>query len=121
MKRNEAIILGIILIILSVFVYFKDPSNGPILPCLFNKITGFYCPGCGMTRAVNSCFKFNLYQALRYNALLLIMPPMLGLYYLAIYFKKASLAKAILMIMLFIAIGYGILRNLPFFSFLAPL
>ena len=120
MKRNEAIILGIILMLLSVFVYFKDPFNGPILPCLFNKITGLYCPGCGMTRAVNSCFNFDFYEALRFNALLFIMPPMLMFYYLASYLKKAEIAKVILVIMLVIAIGYGVLRNLALFDFLAP-
>lgn len=120
-KRKEATILGLIVIALSVYVYFKDPFNGPILPCIFNKITGFYCPGCGMTRAVNSCFKFNFYQALRFNALLFIMPIMLGIYYFASYMEKPKIAKVILIIMLIIAIGYGVLRNLPLFEFLAPL
>ncbi len=119
-KKNEAIILGLMVMGLSIFVYFKDPFNGPILPCIFNKITGLYCPGCGMTRAVNSCFKFNFYQALRFNALLFIMPFMLAFYYLASYLKKAKIAKAILIAMLVIAIGYGVLRNLPPFDFLAP-
>ena len=120
-KRKEATILGLIVIALSVYVYFKDPFNGPILPCIFNKITGFYCPGCGMTRAVNSCFKFNFYQALRFNALLFIMPIMLGIYYFVSYMEKPKIAKVILIIMLIIAIGYGVLRNLPLFEFLAPL
>lgn len=120
-KKKEVVVLGIILMVLSLFVYFKDPFNGPILPCIFNKITGLYCPGCGMTRAVNSCFNFNFYQALRFNALLFITPPMLGAYYLANYSKKTKTAKAILIIMLTIAIGYGVLRNLPPFEFLAPI
>ncbi len=120
-KKKEATILGVILMVLSVYVYFKDPFNGPILPCIFNKITGFYCPGCGMTRAVNSCFKFNFYQALRFNALLFIMPIMLGIYYFVNHMKKTKIAKVMLVIMFMVAIGYGVLRNLPSFEFLAPL
>lgn len=120
-KKKEATILGVILMVLSVYVYFKDPFNGPILPCIFNKITGFYCPGCGMTRAVNSCFKFNFYQALRFNALLFIMPIMLGIYYFLCRMKKNKIATVMLVIMLVVAIGYGVLRNLPSFEFLAPL
>ena len=120
-KKNEAIILGLIVIALSIFVYFKDPFSGPILPCIFNKITGLYCPGCGMTRAVNSCFKFEFYQALRFNALLFIMPIGLAAYYFAYHTKKLKIAKTILIVMIIIAIGYGVLRNLPPFEFLAPI
>ena len=120
-KKKEAIILGLILMVLSVFVYFKDPFNGPILPCIFNKITGFYCPGCGMTRAVNACFNFNFYQALRFNALVFIMPIGLIAYYFFCYMKQAKTAKTILVILIVLAVGYGVLRNIPDFDFLAPI
>lgn len=119
-KKKEAIILGLIVMALSIFVYFGDPFNGPILPCIFNKITGFYCPGCGMTRAVNSCFKFNLYQAFRFNALLFIIPAIFPFYLFARHKQKAKIAKVIMVIMLVIALGYGIVRNLPSFKFLSP-
>ena len=120
-KKNEAIILGLIVMALSIFVFFKDPFSGPILPCIFNKITGFYCPGCGMTRAVNSCFKFEFYQAFRFNALLFIIPIGLVSYFVAKGKKRSKIATTILMIMIVAAIGYGILRNIPRFEFLAPM
>jgi len=119
-QRKEIIILGVFLILLSVFVYFKDPFKGPILPCIFNKITGLYCPGCGMTRAVNSCFKFNFYQAFRFNALLFIAPIMLGLYWFAKGNGKYRLANIILGLSITIALAYGLLRNIPRFSYLSP-
>ena len=105
---------------LSLFVYFKDPFNGPILPCVFNKVTGLYCPGCGMTRAVNSIMNFKFYQALRFNALVVIMPITLAAYYIAEYNKWSQISKVIMFIMFIIVIGYGILRNIPAFSYLAP-
>lgn len=120
-KKNEAIILGLMVVALSIFVYFKDPFNGPILPCAFNKLTGFYCPGCGMTRAVNSCFKFQFYQAFRFNALLFIVPVGLVSYYVAYHKKKSKTATTILVMMIVVAVGYGILRNIPSFDFLAPI
>lgn len=120
-KKNEAIILGLIVMVLSIYVYFQDPFHGPILPCIFNKITGLYCPGCGMTRAVQSCFKFEFYQALRFNALLFIMPIGLGAYYFANHMQKPKTAKTILIIMIVLAVGYGLLRNIAHFSFLAPI
>lgn len=113
-RKKEWIILGLIVILLSIFVYSKDPFNGPILPCIFNKITGLYCPGCGMTRAVNSVFNFKFYQAFIFNPLIFIMPPMLGVYYYLGHIKKPQLAKIVLILMLVVALGYGVLRNLVF-------
>ena len=118
--KKEIGIFALGIIVLSVYVYFKDPFKGPILPCIFNKITGLYCPGCGMTRAVNSIFNFKFYQAFRFNALVFIMPIMLVIYYILNYKKKFKIAKYILIIMFIIAIGYGILRNIPQFDFLVP-
>lgn len=120
MEKKEVTILGLIGMALSVFVFFKDPFDGPILPCIFNKITGLYCPGCGMTRAVNSCFKLNFYQAFRFNALLFILPIIFIFYLLAKAKKQETIAQVILGVMLAIAIAYGVLRNLPSFEFLAP-
>lgn len=34
--------------------YFKIPLNGPLFECPIYSLTGFFCPGCGGTRA----FKF---------------------------------------------------------------
>lgn len=34
-------------------------------PCLFHRITGYYCPGCGATRAVQALLSGNLSAALR--------------------------------------------------------
>ncbi|RYE97478.1 MAG: DUF2752 domain-containing protein, partial [Oxalobacteraceae bacterium] len=35
-------------------LYRFDPnvSNSPFPPCVFRAVTGCYCPGCGMTRAL---------------------------------------------------------------------
>jgi len=33
------------------------------LPCIFNLVTGLYCPGCGGTRAVRSLLKGDLWQS----------------------------------------------------------
>ncbi|HHT98076.1 MAG TPA: DUF2752 domain-containing protein [Clostridiales bacterium] len=118
--KKEIGILALGIISLSVFVYFKDPFEGPILPCLFNKITGFYCPGCGMTRAVNSIFNLKFYQAFSFNALIFIMPIPLAIYYVVDYKKKPRMAKYILILMVIIAVGYGVLRNIPHFDFLVP-
>lgn len=37
------------------------------MPCLFHALTGFYCPGCGGTRAIKYLCQGHLLLSLRYN------------------------------------------------------
>lgn len=37
--------------------------------CVFNKLTGFYCPACGMSRAFGEIFKFDIINAIKLNFL----------------------------------------------------
>lgn len=96
------------------------------IPCVIHKITGLYCPGCGITRMFISLFKLNIYQAFRYNPLVFILLIMCALYFLADFLKfkisKAhiKLPKSIYIILLITVILFGILRNIPLFSYLAP-
>ena len=41
------------------------------LPCLFQLITGLYCPGCGGTRAVRALLHGNLRMSFQYHPLIL--------------------------------------------------
>lgn len=110
--------LAIIFIAVTIYVYLSDSTQGPILPCMFNIVTGLYSPGCGITRAFNALFHFEFYQALRYNALIYIISPMLAFYFVAKWRGKEY--KSLVALMLFIAITYGVLRNTSMFSYLAP-
>lgn len=113
-------ILLVVLIGVVIYTYLADPSKGPILPCVFNKITGLYCPGCGMTRAVHSMLKFKFYQALRFNALVWILPIPLICYYFISHKGNLKVARILLILMISISISYGIIRNIYLFNFLAP-
>ena len=44
-------------------------QNGIGIPCLFRKITGLQCPGCGNSRAVLALLRLDVAEALRYNLL----------------------------------------------------
>ncbi len=96
------------------------------LPCIFHKITGLYCPGCGITRMFISLFKLNIYQAFRYNPLVFILLIVSTIYFLVDCLKYGitkehiKLPKIVYIILLIIVIGFGILRNIPLFSYLAP-
>ena len=95
------------------------------LLCIFNSFTGYYCPGCGATRAVISLFRGQLYQAFRYNSIIFIDIPII--LFLGIFEKLFGnnkiikcISNIVLIILLIITIMYGVLRNIPSFSYMAP-
>ena len=52
----------------------NDPSEGgTFLPCPFRTLTGWWCPGCGLTRATHHLFRGDLVQALRYNVFVVVV------------------------------------------------
>ena len=57
-----------------------DLADPPLwLPrCLFHEATGWHCPGCGNTRAASALLHGDLSEALRQNALFVLVLPFLG-------------------------------------------
>lgn len=110
MKKNILIFLGISTIII-IFKY----NIG--IPCIFFELTNLYCPGCGMTRAIKSLLLLDFSQAIRYNALIIILPLLIFSF---IFEKKVKIPNWIWYLLLIIVILYGILRNITAFNFLAP-
>ena len=45
--------------------------------CVFKLITGYECPGCGMTRAFSELFQFHFKEALELNPRIVIVAPLL--------------------------------------------
>ena len=112
-----------------IYLYFTGEGEGAGIPCMFHQITGFYCSGCGASRALRSILHFDFYQALRYNAIFTLCLPLFAVYFGGlsisyIRFGKDRVSEKISMkiVWIFIALAliYGVLRNVPAFSFLAP-
>jgi len=108
-------ILGILIIILFITYNFR-------IPCIFHEITGLHCPGCGGSRAIVSLLKLDIYQAFRYNMLIVISIPFLIVHFVCKYiFKlKYKIPNVVIYILIVIVMIFGVLRNIPYFSFLAP-
>ena len=89
-------------------------------PCLFQKLTNFYCPGCGITRMILSILKFDFYQAFRYNPLVFLL--FITFFPLKLLLRNVSKKSKeyASYLLLFVVIFYGILRNVEFFSYLKP-
>ena len=110
-------------------LFFFDPSKNSFYPvCQFHLLTGLYCPGCGATRASYQLLHGNFLIALHDNALFVVSLVALGLR--GLWFVKRRISRQpvhffippnALWVFLAGAVVFVVLRNLPAFSFLAPL
>ena len=63
--------------------------NGVTLPyCLFNKITGLYCPGCGGTRSVRALLHGHLIKSLWYHPFVFYGAVMYAIYMITNTIKR---------------------------------
>lgn len=119
---KKSVLVGISLVILAL-IYLKvlAPALNIHMPCVFNAITGYYCPGCGITRTSLALLDGQFYQAFRWNMIIFILIPFLGLYYfLAKKEKYHTQSNVVMGIMLVLTMGFFILRNTETFSWMAP-
>lgn len=119
-QRKKKILYSLIAIavfgIIYLFVFLKFGFG---IPCIFYKITGMKCPGCGMTHAIAELSQGNVKLALEYNALCLTALPVLCLYllYRAMRYVNGKdegfyIWEYVLLIVLFVVVvRYGIVRN----------
>lgn len=116
----------IVLFVIFLFYYILNKYLNISIPCLFHEITGFFCPGCGITRMFFSLLELNFYQAFRFNPLVFILIILGVIYWLIKLLIKKFLNISIVIpnnvyyILLIIVIIFGILRNIPGFEFLGP-
>lgn len=123
-KVDKSFLITICVIILIYIISILLTGSG--FPCLIRKLTHLYCPGCGITRMFISLFTLNFYQAFRYNPLVFTYLIIYIIYCLIncirVYFKKSKipLNNGIYITLVIVAIIFGILRNIPYFSYLVP-
>lgn len=58
----------------AAYIGVNDPSQGGgFLPCPFRSLTGWWCPGCGLTRATHHLIRGDIAQALRFNLFVVVV------------------------------------------------
>lgn len=109
----------------ATIAYF-DPSKANFFPvCPLYALTGFACPGCGMTRGFHALFHGDVLTALDYNALLPIWALAFGYVFVSLALftvRGRGLSMKVfhptaLWVFLIALLLFGVLRNLPFFPF----
>lgn len=120
----------LIIILCAGFILYSIPptENSIYPPCIFHKITGLYCPGCGSTRAIHSLLHLEIRKAFAYNPLVVIFLPFISLWLLiSIYRIKKGQSTIILpngfaLFFLILIVSFWVLRNIPIYPFnlLAP-
>ena len=82
--NQKKLFLSISILILGLFAFllflFLNQTYSFYIPCFFHKITGLYCPGCGITRMVLSLLHLDFYQAFRWNPFLFLLTPLFIVY-----------------------------------------
>ncbi|MSS62814.1 DUF2752 domain-containing protein [Lachnospiraceae bacterium WCA-693-APC-MOT-I] len=128
-RLKEICYLSLFILVVGILYYIWGEQTGLYLPCMFYKITGLYCPGCGMTRMLIQLLHGNIKSAFYYNRLLFFLIPILTVFIVILmiqYVKKGTMDvnkkmnNCFILFIIFLII-FGILRNLPSFSFLAPI
>ena len=67
-----------IVLLVGLLYYLVIHITGIAIPCFYYTFTGFYCPGCGVTRMAVSLLRLDFEKAFYYHPVLLCSIPLLG-------------------------------------------
>lgn len=119
--------VGIVLLLGLLYAMFVK-KTGIGIPCMFYKLTGLYCPGCGVSRMCLALLQRDIEKAFHYNVAIMITLPYfvwIGIDSAVAYIRNGIVKhtrrrEIVLWIVLVFFVVFGILRNIPKFSYLAP-
>ena len=111
--------------------WYFDPSTANFFPiCPLYSLTGYACPGCGLTRGFHALFHGDVLTALDYNALIPVFGAFLGYLFLsmslvAVRGRGLTMGRMngpLLWAIFGLMLVFGVVRNIPVypFTFLFP-
>ena len=107
-------------------IAYFDPTSAGFFPvCPLYSMTGFACPGCGLTRGFHALFHGDVLAALDYNALLPGFALLVGFFFISLVMVAARgrglavdlIRPKYLWVFLALLGVFGILRNIPAYPF----
>ena len=94
-------------------------AYGFSIPCLFRKITGLDCPGCGVSRMLMALLRLDFSAAFRANRVLFCMLPVLAFAFgrmIWIYVRDGFVRDRLSTVLCWICVGvllcWGVVRNI---------
>ncbi|MDQ2838690.1 MAG: DUF2752 domain-containing protein [Actinomycetota bacterium] len=124
--REAPVITGALAALGAAGLYLVNPNTTHVPLCPLHAMTGLWCPLCGATRATYALLHGDLATALHDNALYVLLLPLLAV----LWWRWARLPagavngrllpRPVFWALLAVALVFGVLRNLPAGSWLAP-
>ena len=120
-KRKNLWILGLLFLAVALYYFFLNPYQQTdfFMSCPFYKITGYQCPGCGSQRPFHEILPSHFLGAFQQNAFFVLGIPYVLLIFYANFNKEKHqklrqvlVGNKTLLILLIVAILFGVLRNL---------
>ena len=114
----------------SAVFYFEPTTAGFFPACPLYTITGYACPGCGLTRGFHALFHGDILTALDFNALIPLVAIFFGYWFLSLIlvavrgrgFGFGKMSAGLVATTFVLLVVFGIVRNIPAypFTFLFP-
>lgn len=70
-KIGKILLLGMLLFAFTACVFPRFWQRFQFTPCIFHLLTGYYCPGCGGTRAISALLHGKFLLSMYYHPLVL--------------------------------------------------
>jgi hypothetical protein len=99
-----------------------DPSKANFFPvCPLFALTGFACPGCGLTRGFHALFQGDIIPAIDFNALIPLWAVIFSWVFISLVLtaiRGRGLAMwptypRFLWVFMIVLLGFGVVRNIP--------
>lgn len=101
----------------AVLIYQHPPAESRYYPpCIFKKMSGYDCAGCGSARATHALLHGRVWQAANYNLLLLLLLPVMLIGSLHFFTGKMEKPWAFLnrpLLLLVLILLFWFIRNIP--------
>jgi hypothetical protein len=110
----------------SAVVAAVDPAKASFLPvCPLFELTGFACPGCGLTRGFHALFHGDIMTALDFNALIPVWAVILFYVFVSLALlvvrgrglRMWPTAPKFLWTFMIVLVVFGVIRNIPAYPF----
>lgn len=110
----------------AIVLYLVTPGKAWWMPpCLFHRLTGLYCPGCGTGRGIHELLHGNVLGAWRMNPLAVLAIPLLAYLIIGACFRRRAGAGAksrplptwLPWLIVAVVAAFWVARNIPAYPF----